>query len=129
MRERVLPVALVATFLGAPLAHAAEPAPDLLGTWTGSGRGAGKAEGWTDESTTLTITEQRGPVFTGTKVYADGEEAVYGTVRADGRTLLVAGDGDGQATGTILGPDAIEYCYLEGGADAQVHCRVLTRSR
>jgi hypothetical protein len=129
MQERVLPVAVAAVLLSAPVAHAAEAAPDLVGTWTGSGPGVGKAEGWTDESTTLTITEQRGPAFAGTKVYAGGEEAVYGTVRADGRTLLVADDGDGQAVGSILGPDSIEYCYLEGGADAQVHCRVLTRSR
>ena len=100
-----------------------------VGAWTGSGIGVGKAEGWTDESTTLRITEQRGPVFTETKVYGVGEEAVFGTVRADGRTLLVADDGDGQAVGTVLGPGSIEYCYLEGGADAQAHCRVLTRSR
>jgi hypothetical protein len=120
---------VVAVLAVGAASEAAEPAPDLLGTWTGGGMGVGKAEGWTDESTTLTITEQRGPVFTETKVYADGEEAVYGTVRADGRMLLVADDGDGQAVGTVLGPDSLEYCYLEGGADVQVHCRVLTRSR
>jgi hypothetical protein len=38
-------------------------------------------------------------------------------------------DGDGHAVGKVLGPTSIEYCYAEGGANAQAYCRVLTKSR
>jgi hypothetical protein len=50
-------------------------------------------------------------------------------VSADGSTLLVVDDGDGQAIGKVLGSTSIEYCYAEAGADAQAYCRVLTKSQ
>jgi hypothetical protein len=59
------------------------------------------------------------------RVDGEGEAGLL----ADGGTLLVVDDGDGQAIGRVLGPTSIEYCYTEGGADAQAYCRVLTKSR
>ena len=81
----------------------------------------GKTEGWIEETVTLVVTEQRGSVFSGRKKYSDGEEAIYGAVSADGSTLLVVDDGDGQAIGKVLGPTSIEYCYAEAGADPQAY--------
>ena len=48
---------------------------------------------------------------------------------ADGSTLLVVDDGDGQAIGKVVGPTSIEYCYAEGGGDAQAYCRVLIKGQ
>ena len=59
------------------------------------------------------------------RVDGEGEAGLL----ADGGTLLVVDDSDGQAIGRVLGPTSIEYCYAEGGADAQAYCRVLTKSR
>jgi hypothetical protein len=130
MHKTAFPAWLAAGIVAAmATAQGAEPAPDLRGTWTGTGPEVGKEEGWVEDSLTLVVTEQRGPVFSGRKKYSDGEEAIYGAVGADGSTLLVVDDGDGQAFGKVLGPTSIEYCYAEGGADAQAFCRVLTKSQ
>jgi hypothetical protein len=130
MHKTVLPAWLAVTgiIVAAATADGAElAAPDLRGTWTGTGPVVGKTEGWIEETVTLVVTEQRGSVFSGRKKYSDGEEAIYRAVSADGSTLLVVDDGDGQAIGKVLGPTSIEYCYAEGGADAQAYCRVLTK--
>ena len=62
-------------------------------------------------------------------LYAMRRDLPAGAVAADGGTLLVVDDGDGQAFGKVLGPTSIEYCYAKDGADAQAFCRVLTKSQ
>ena len=110
-------------------ARAADPVPDLVGTWKGGGLGVGKQEGFVDTPVTLVIEEQRERAFRGKKTHSEGEEGFFGAIMADGRTLLMADDGDGQTTGSVLSANSIEVCYMEAGDDAQVFCRVLTRAR
>ena len=110
-------------------ARATDSVPDLVGTWKGGGLGVGKQEGFVDTPVTLVIEEQRERAFRGKKTHSEGEEGFYGAVLADGRTLLITDDGDGQSTGSILSANSIEVCYTESGDDAQVFCRVLTRAR
>ena len=104
------------------------PVPDLIGTWKGGGLGVGKQEGFVDTAVTLVIEEQRERAFNGKKTHTEGEEGFFGAILADGRTLLITDDGDGQSIGSILSSDSIEVCYAESGDDAQVFCRVLTRA-
>ena len=102
--------------------------PSLTGTWTGSGQGVGKEEGWTTEELTLEITEQRGPAFMGHKVYdKEQRDDFLGAVAADGRTVHIV-DGDGQNVGTFTAPDRLDLCYFEIGADAEATCWVLKRA-
>ena len=108
---------------------AADPLPNLVGTWSGGGVGVGKQDGWADDPVTLVIAEQRDRAFTGKKTHSEGEEGFFGTILADGRSLLLTDDGDGYSIGSILDfGNSIAICYLEAGADAQVFCRTLERS-
>ena len=127
----IVPSALaICGLLSVADARADDTIPDLVGTWTGSGLGVGKNDGWSDaEAVTLVIAEQRGRAFTGKKTHDEGEEVFYGAIMTDGRGLLITDDGDGHAMGSILDTDAIEVCYMESGADAQVFCRVLNRGQ
>jgi hypothetical protein len=85
------------------MAQAADPVPNLVGTWIGGGLGVGKQDGWADDPVTLVITEQRGRAFTGKKTHSEGDEGFFGAIRTDGESLLLTDDGDGQTLGTILG--------------------------
>ena len=127
MRGIVAPVLAICALLIVCEARAQEQTPDLVGTWTGGGLGVGKSDGWADDPVTLEITEQRERAFMGTKTHSEGKEGFYGAIMADGRTLLITDDGDGHSVGSILDTDAIEVCYMEAGADAQVFCRTLNR--
>ena len=106
---------------------AADPVPNLVGTWSGGGVGVGKQDGWADDPVTLVITEQRERAFTGKKTHSEGEEGFFGAILADGRSLLLTDEGDGYSVGSILDTDSIEICYIEAGADAQVFCRTLEK--
>lgn len=109
-------------------AHAAD-APSLMGTWTGTGPSVSAGEGWeTARSYTLVVTEQRGPVFKGRNEWPGGQEELMGVIRADGQTILL-NNSDGLSLGTLLGPDQMEGCYVEGGDDAMATCMILNRSK
>ncbi len=127
------PIMALALALGGLMAaadaRAADPVPDLVGTWKGGGLGVGKQEGFVDTPVTLVIEEQHQRAFKGKKTHSEGEEGFYGAIQADGRSLLMTDDGDGQSSGSILSSNSIEVCYMEAGDDAQVFCRVLTRTR
>ena len=108
-------------------AHAAE-APELTGTWSGSGSSVSNSEGWeTGRSASITITEQRGPVFKGVIKYESGEEEFVGVIKADGKTILMSSD-DGIANATLISPNEIEDCYVEGGDDAMATCTIMKRA-
>jgi hypothetical protein len=51
-----------------------------------------------------------------------------GAIHADGTSILLS-NSDGYTSVTMLGPDRMEACYVEGGADAQAVCYTLTRSK
>jgi hypothetical protein len=51
-----------------------------------------------------------------------------GVIRADGRSIFL-NNSDGVASATLLGPDSMEACYVEGVDDAQVVCVVLSRAK
>jgi hypothetical protein len=90
-------MAALSLMMAGGISQAAD-APTLTGTWTGSGQGAGKEEGWTTGSLTLEITEQRGPAFIGNKIFdnQDQRDPFWGAVAADGRTVHIV-DSDGHA--------------------------------
>lgn len=112
----------------AGLAHAAD-APSLTGTWSGTGPSVSASDGWeTGRAFTMTVTEQRGPVFKARSEWPGGQDEVMGVVRADGQTILF-NNSDGISMGTLLGPDQIEICYVEGGDDAMATCLILNRSK
>jgi hypothetical protein len=73
------------------------------------------------------ITEQRGPVFKGHVQYEGGEEDFLGVVRADGKSILISNN-DGNVTATLISPNEMEVCFVEGGDDATATCIVLKRS-
>lgn len=109
-------------------AHAAD-APSLLGTWTGKGPSISNEAGWeTERAYTLVITEQRGQVFKGHSEYTGGQEDIFGVIRADGRSVLIDDD-DGMFALSLLGPDSMEVCYVEAGADAIATCTTLARAK
>jgi hypothetical protein len=116
-----------ATMLAATAAHAAD-APELTGTWAGSGASVSEDEGWQPtRSTTIQITEQRGSVFKGHVTYEGGEEDFLGVVKADGKTLMMTDD-DGDVTATLSSPNEMELCYIAGDDDAIAYCTILKRS-
>ncbi|HEX2527200.1 MAG TPA: hypothetical protein VHL31_13010 [Geminicoccus sp.] len=116
-----------AAMLAGATAHAAD-APELTGTWSGSGPSVSEDEGWeAARSANLQITEQRGPVFKGHVQYEGGEEDFVGVVQADGKNILISND-DGNVMATLISPSEMEVCYVEGGGDATAYCSMLKRS-
>jgi hypothetical protein len=113
---------------GLGTAQAAD-APSLLGTWSGKGPSLSSSDGWqTDRSYTLVVTEQRGAVFEGHNEWPGGQDDVRGVIKADGTSILLS-NGDGEGSATLLGPDSMEACYVEGGEDGMAACILLTRSQ
>ncbi len=109
-------------------AHAAD-APELTGTWNGSGPSVSENEGWeTDRSASMLITEQRGRVFRGEVTYEGGGEEFLGIVQADGKSILISND-DGHVNATLTGADEMEVCYVEGGDDAIANCTLMKRQQ
>ena len=89
MRRTVMWVLVICGLATAQGGVAADPVPNLVGTWSGGGVGVGKQDGWADDPVTLVITEQRERAFTGKKTHSEGEEGFFGAILADGRSLLL----------------------------------------
>ena len=121
MRRTVMWVLVICGLATAQGGVAADPVPNLVGTWSGGGVGVGKQDGWADDPVTLVIIEQRERAFTGRKTHSEGEEGFFGAILADGRNLLLTDDGDGYSIGSIL-DTGFDRGLLEAGADAQVFC-------
>jgi hypothetical protein len=146
-----LPAAALIGFLGHTPATAkdsetaASPAPDLVGTWTGSAkrlRGDGGAEGPIE----IRVTEQDGPLFraekswklnaggtpgsVGGKLVSEAVEPLIGVVDFDGRTLYLAEQGDvGTYTAHLTDPDTLQIVYVESGDAATIYRFVVKRAK
>jgi len=139
MRKQNWIVMLVA--LAATPALAQTSFPDLRGTWkgesesiiteTGNAHHAGQPQGAPKLSSvpfTMTIDKQDGRRFSGTFSSPRSTETVIGVITRAGNLLFV--DNDGYASGTLLGPDRLESCYLQIAAYGRVaSCTELTRQR
>lgn len=131
-------VALLAMLIALPVL-AQTSFPDIRGTWTGDSEsivtgaanphhtGSPQPEPrLTSASFTLTIDKQDGRRFSGTFSSARSTEAIIGVISHTGTLFLV--DSDGYGYGTLLGPDKLESCYLQIGANGRVaSCTVLTK--
>ena len=133
-------IVMVAALAATP-APAQTAFPDLRGTWkgdsesiiteTGNPHHAGEPQGAPKLSSvpfTMTIDRQDGRRFSGTFSSPRSTEPVIGVITRAGNLLLV--DTDGYASGTLLGPDRLESCYLQIAAYGRVaSCTELTRQR
>lgn len=129
MRRLLVGIAGAIAIGGSAGSAQAADAPSLLGTWSGTGPSVSAGEGWeTGRSFTMTVTEQRGPVFKARSEWPGGQEEMLGVIRADGQTILLT-NSDGLSLATLLGPDQMEGCYVEGGDDAMATCMILNRSK
>jgi hypothetical protein len=113
--------------------------PDLRGTWKGESEsivtGAANPHHTTSPqpeprltsaSFTLTIDKQDGRRFSGAFSSARSNESIVGVISHTGTLFFV--DSDGYAYATLLGPDKLESCYLQIGANGRVaSCTVLTK--
>jgi hypothetical protein len=128
----------LAIFVASP-ALAQSSFPDLRGTWKGESEsivtGAAKPHHTTSPqpeprltsaSFTLTIDKQDGRRFSGAFSSARSNESIVGVISHTGTLFFV--DSDGYAYATLLGPDKLESCYLQIGANGRVaSCTVLTK--
>jgi hypothetical protein len=115
--------------------------PDLRGTWKGESEsiisdggnphhpGPSQSEPrLTNVPFTLTIDKQDGRRFSGSFSSPRSSESVIGVITRAGNLLFV--DTDGYASGTLLGPDRLEACYLQIATYGRVaSCTELTRQR
>jgi hypothetical protein len=110
--------------------------PDLVGNWTGFGKGYYEGEGYfgqgENDAVNLTIMEQRDRLFIGNMTYKlpNGTEIVEGFAGAiglDNKTFYIAEFDSGFDMGTIISDDEIELIYLEDGGMAAVFIDSLYR--
>ena len=104
--------------------------PDLTGVWLGRGEAViygdmhhrDDAEEVTFTSGmqfTLTINEQKGNVFHGTRATESYSEDIVGCISADNTTIFIA-DHDGYMQGSIQPDGTLNLVYLESGLDARI---------
>jgi len=124
---------------------AAFPAPDLVGTWTGSAKRL-RAEGGAEGPIQLRVTEQDGALFraektwkinpggtpgsVGGKLVNEAVEPLIGVIDFDGRTIYLAEQGDvGTYTARLVDPDTIQAVYVESGDAATIYRFILKRAK
>ncbi|WP_421723106.1 hypothetical protein [Bauldia sp.] len=120
----------MAAIMSFAAATAQEPAPDLVGVWTGKVE-AGVSHGIQgheptvheptfgnyDLTFTLTIEEQEGRAITGVWSSPDHAEAIFGVVRRDNDNLIMV-DEDSHFDGILLSPTSMELCLAETHGEA-----------
>jgi hypothetical protein len=101
--------------------------PNLVGNWTGSYEGYVNNIGYTNatDALTLTISEQKGRLFTGNlsgNLSGLGKEVggFSGVIALDNKTFYMAEYDMGYDAGTMLSNDTIELLYLEDGKTGRV---------
>jgi hypothetical protein len=127
--------------LAATPAMAQTSFPDLRGTWKGESESivtdsgnphhAGQPSSGPKLSSvpfTMTIDKQDGRRFSGNFFSPRSSETIIGVLTRAGSLLLV--DTDGYSSGTLLGPDRLELCYLQIATYGRVaSCTEMTRQR
>lgn len=120
--------AFVAATAGPQIARAADPIPNLVGTWSGDNHTISDKKGLKSWKKTITITEQTDRRFRGHFVYSAGRKDFFGVIYPDNQTFTwVASDSKGYNHGKILAPDRIAACYVEPGEEATAGCADLVR--
>jgi hypothetical protein len=127
----IWPLALLVPLLLAAGIGMAE-IPNLVGNWTGSGEenvfGHEFQEGL---ALNMTVTEQRGRLFTGNLTYEHNDtetvEGFSGAIGLDNKTIYMAEFREGFDFGTIVSQDEIELIYLQEGSKVQAEIDRLHR--
>lgn len=97
--------------------------PNIVGNWTGPMYGYTEGTGYntfSDETLTMSVTEQHDRVFSGVFTFSnlveswEGKEFA-GVIERDGKTLTIVEDKGGFCSGFIITPDEIELTYLDIG--------------
>ena len=129
------------TALVVPPAVAQNAFPDLRGTWKGDSEsivwGNGNAHyppsqqadpRLTSIPFTFTIDKQEGRRLSGTFSSPKSTEAVIGVISRTGTIFLA--DDDGTDYATLIGPNRMEICHLQGGPDTRIAaCTEYTRQQ
>jgi len=124
-----------------PPAMAQNTFPDLRGTWKGDSEsivwGPGNAHYPASQQAdprltsipfTITIDKQEGRRLSGTFSSPQSSEPVIGVISRTG-TIFFADD-DGTDFGTLIGPNRLEICHLQGGPDTRIAaCTEYTRQQ
>jgi hypothetical protein len=126
----LLAATMVAALVPA-IAAAADPIPDMVGTWIGTTKsvvfGNNRFHPGDQKPAdpprvgefeyTLEVTGQDGPVFWGeawSSADPEARDTLALAIAGDGRTIVGA-DNDGIHTMTLVSPDRIERCYAHAG--------------
>ena len=107
---------------------AADPIPDLTGTWKGTIQSVGSGQRTHAKPTakptfvavhlTIRIKRQKGRVFYGIKQSNRASEQLVGVVGLDKRVYFA--DEDGYQAGSLVAPNKLEQVYLEAGQQSRV---------
>jgi hypothetical protein len=121
-----LAMAVLVSWAGCSLA--ADPIPNLTGTWKGSLQSVGSGQRthakpiaqatFVAVNLTIRIKRQKGRVFYGIKQSNRASEQLVGMVGPD-KTVYLA-DEDGYQAGDLLAPNKLELVYLEAGQMSRV---------
>jgi len=115
-------VALLAMVCFSTAALAADAA-NLVGTWEGTPSVHGKKAGYGTSKLTLVVSEQKGNVFSGSKIYKmtsekkETKEGFSGTVSSTGQ-IFIADHDEGFMIGAITKAGELELQYGHQGKDA-----------
>ncbi len=112
-------------------AVAADPL-SLLGTWSGPRERISRTAGYVKGIATLVITEQQGMTFTASilRNYPDApdiKEPLWGAFTPGGNLIVGTDEERGVYSFALVDANTLDYCYVEGGADARAVCAQLTR--
>ncbi len=117
----------VAALLLAVIGLSVADIPNLVGNWTGSYEGYVNNIGHANatDALTLTISEQKGRLFTGKlsgNLSGLGKDVgeFSGVIASDNKTFYMTEYDMGYDVGTILSNDRIELLYLEDGKTGRV---------
>lgn len=121
--KRLLTLCLLALLACFATSALAADATNLVGTWEGTPTVHGPKVGYRTGKLVLTIVEQQGNAFHGTKTYQmpaakkDRTEKFSGTIRSDGQ-ILIADHDEGFMLGDLTKAGDMELQYGHAGKNA-----------
>lgn len=117
-------------------------APNLVGTWKGqtntvvmgvSGHDEAPSDGnakrilYRRIPVTLTVSEQKGDLFVGSKATAKRSEPLVGAISSDGKTGVMS-DEDSTYTFKLINKNKLEYCISHANKDSSIAgCTIFLR--